>query len=108
MVTVELYKKFLLCVFSAVEVLNQNYGPQWLQLKELSKYANMDDYTEILNDIYEKYKNVKPIEFTPEMKLAFKIVLEIITYHYSQYLFGPGNFRPDIRDMLNVVVPIKN
>ncbi len=63
----------------------------------------MDDYTEVLEELYEKYKD-RGGKMAPEIRLLFMIIMSGVTFHLIQTLFGSaglGNTLQNNPNMLN-------
>jgi hypothetical protein len=101
---VKFYKNILLNIVSGVEFLNDKYDPFAFKLKDWSKQiaSDMDDYTEVLEELYEKYKD-RGGNFSPEVRLLFMILMSGVTYHLSQALFGSGGLNDTIKANPNVL-----
>ncbi|MEM0354142.1 MAG: hypothetical protein QXW79_01035 [Thermoplasmata archaeon] len=101
---VKFYKQILLNIVCGIEFLNEKYDPFAFKLKDWSKQiaTDMDDYTEVLEEIYEKYKN-KGGKMAPEIKLLFMIIVSGVTYHLSQSLFGSGGLDQTIKNNPNLI-----
>lgn len=103
---VKFYKRVLLNIVCGAEFLNEKYDPFAFKLKDWSKQVAADveddDYTEILEEIYEKYKD-KGGKFAPEIKLLFMIIMSAVTFHLSQALFGPEGLNNEIKNNPNVL-----
>lgn len=99
---VRFYKQVLLGIVCGAEFLNEKYDPFSFKLKDWSKQiaADMDDYTEVLEEIYEKYKD-KGGKFAPEIRLLFMIILSGVTFHLSQTLFGIGGLKDTLGNNTN-------
>jgi hypothetical protein len=81
---VKLYTGFLLNSVQALEFLNESYNPFDFHLKGWSEYVNLgiDDYEEVLAEIYEKWKHTgRQIE--PEIKLVLMLATSATTFHAS-------------------------
>jgi hypothetical protein len=81
---VKLYTGFLLNSVQALEFLNESYNPFDFHLKGWSEYVNLgiDDYEEVLAEIYEKWKHTgRQIE--PEIKLILMLATSATTFHAS-------------------------
>jgi len=81
---VKLYTGFLLNSVQALEFLNESYNPFDFHLKGWSEYVNLgiDDYEEVLSEIYEKWKHTgRQIE--PEIKLVLMLATSATTFHAS-------------------------
>jgi hypothetical protein len=101
---VKFYKQMLLNIICGVEFLNDKYDPFEFKLKDWSKHvaSEMDDYTEVLEEIYEKYKD-KGGKMPPEIRLLFIILMSGVTYHLSQTLFGSGGLKNTINKNPNLI-----
>ena len=101
---VRFYGRVLLNVICGIEFLNKKYNPFEFKLDDWSKQvaSDMDEYTEILEEIYEKYKDSGG-KMAPEIKLLFMIIMSGVTFHLSQTLFGPSGLESTIRDNPNVI-----
>ncbi|AQN68262.1 hypothetical protein [Saudi moumouvirus] len=101
---VKMYKQILLTIISGTEFLNEKYNPFEIKLKDWSKQVatDMDDYTEVLEEIYEKYRD-RGGKMPPEFRLLFMIILSGVTFHLSQSLFGPGGLKDAISNNPNVI-----
>lgn len=104
---VDFYKKVLLGIISGTEFLNEKYDPFRFKLKDWSKQVatDMDDYTEILEEIYEKYKSTGG-GMAPEFRLILMIVMSGVTYHISQTLFGADGLGNVMKNNPNVLQSI--
>lgn len=103
-VQVRFYKNTLLTIVCGIEFLNDKYDPFAFKLKDWSKQiaAEQDDYTEVLEELYEKYKD-KGGKMAPEIRLLFMIMMSAITFHLSQTLFGPGGMKDAIANNPNIL-----
>ena len=101
---VKLYKNILLNIICGIEFLNEKYDPFAFKLKDWSKTIamDMDDYTEVIEEIYEKYKD-KGGKMAPEIRLLFMIIMSGVTYHLSQALFGPSGMADAVKDNPNML-----
>jgi hypothetical protein len=90
---VKFYKQILLNVCCAAEFFNEKYDPYGIKLKDWSKkIANaFDDYTDVLGELYEKYKNSNQYKMTPEQQLFLKVMMDGAIHHLSQSLFRETN-----------------
>ena len=97
---VKLYSNFMMNMVTGIEFLNENYNPFEVKLSGWSDEigSNLDDFEDVLGDIFEKYKgNGKQME--PEMKLAFMLFGSAATFHAKNTLFGKfGIDQPRDRD----------
>ncbi len=101
---VKWYKRILITIVSGAEFVNEKYNPFEFKLKDWSKQvaADVDEYTEILEEIYEKYKHVGG-KMAPELKLLFMIILSGVTFHLSQTLFGSATLGNVVQNNPNII-----
>jgi hypothetical protein len=101
---VKFYRNMLLNIVCGIEFLNEKYDPFAFKLKDWSKQmaADQDDYTEVLEELYEKYKD-KGGKMPPEIRLLFMIIMSGVTFHLSQTLFGPSGMKGAIESNPNVL-----
>lgn len=101
---VKFYKNLLLNIVCGAEFLNEKYNPFQFKLKDWSKQmaADMDDYTEVLEELYEKYKD-KGGKMAPEIRLLFMIIMSGVTFHLSQALFGSGGLDKTLQNNPNIL-----
>lgn len=101
---VKFYKQVLIGVVSGAEFLNEKYNPFEFRLKDWSKQiaTDVDDYTEVLEEIYEKYKE-KGGKMPPELRLLFMIIFSGVMFHLSQALFGANGLNNTIRNNPNII-----
>lgn len=101
---VKLYKSILLNIIFGAEVINDKYNPFEIKLKDWSKQVatDMDDYTEVLEELYEKYKD-KGGKMAPEIRLLFMIIMSGVTFHLSNTLFGQGGLDDTIKKNPNLI-----
>lgn len=88
---VRFYRRLLLNIICGVEFLNDKYNPFEFKLKDWSKQisSEMDEYTEILEEIYDKYKGTGS-GMAPEIRLIVLLIMSGVTYHISQAMFSNG------------------
>jgi hypothetical protein len=103
-IQVKFYKQILLGIVSGVEFLNTKYDPFDIKLNDWSKQIAMDqdDYTEVLEELYEKYKD-RGGKMAPEIRLLFMIIMSAVTYHLSQTLFGPNGVTSMVKSNPNML-----
>jgi len=85
--SVKLYKSFLVNIIYGLEFLNDNYNPFDLELDGWGNHvsSNVQDYDEVLGEIYEKYKNTgRKIE--PELKLILALAGSAAIFHGTKVL----------------------
>lgn len=101
---VKFYKQMLLNIVCGVEFINDKYNPFEFKMKDWSKQiaGDMDDYTEVLEEIYEKYRD-KGGKMAPEIRLLFMIIMSGVTYHLSNTLFGSGGLDTTIQNNPNLL-----
>ncbi|XWV25648.1 hypothetical protein QJ856_gp0105 [Tupanvirus deep ocean] len=79
-------KNTLILNINSVEILNEYFDPLGLNLKgwtsELAKKT--DEYTEVFEKLYEKYKDQFITKLEPERELALKIIIDGTSYHIKQ------------------------
>ena len=85
---IKLYKTFLLNGISISEFLNDKYDPFDFQLSGWSEHMSVevDNYDDIFEDIYEKYRGVGR-KLEPEFKLLFMIASSAAAFHHSKSSF---------------------
>lgn len=88
---IKFYKQILLNVVCGVEFLNQKYDPFGYKLNDWGKNMadNLDDYTEVLDRLYEKYKDRVLIRLEPEEELYYRFLLSGLITHLSNSLLTP-------------------
>lgn len=91
--SVNFQKKAMMALVTGVEYLNNKFDPFDLRLDGWSEavYENQDEYTEIFEELHEKYKD--KAKMAPELKLLLTLGGSAFMFHMSQSLFknaGPG------------------
>lgn len=88
--TITFYQTVYVMYAVVLEFLNQKLYPNCLYFKNFSAYIckRMNSYETIFVDLYEKYK-LRPIEFSPEMRLVMKAVIDSIVNHLMNILNLP-------------------
>ena len=101
---VKFYKQILLNIVCGAEFVNEKYNPFEFQLKDWSKQvaSDMDDYTEVLEEIYEKYKD-RGGKMAPEIRLLFLIIMSGVTFHLTKALFGSEGLGSAIQNNPNIL-----
>lgn len=89
----KLSQGFLINAVQALEFLNTTYDPIGMDLVGFSEIVSLgvDDYNDVLEELYEKYKNYgRKIE--PEIKLVLMISASATSFHASKQLLNkiPG------------------
>ena len=85
-------------IVCGVEFMNDNYNPFDVKLQGWSEEINenVDDFDEVLGELYEKYKgDGKKME--PEIKMAFMLFGSAATFHAKNTIF---NKMPQMNDIL--------
>lgn len=95
---VELWKSFISNGVTAMEFMNDRFDPFGFKLNGWSEHVKVgiDDYDEVLGELYEKYKG-KGRKMEPEIKLLIMIVTSAATFHASKAL---GDSIPGLDDVL--------
>ena len=78
----------MLNAVTAIEFLNDRYDPFDFKLSGWSEHMNIavDDYGDVLGEIYEKYRGTgKKME--PEIKLLLMIAASGASFHASNTMF---------------------
>lgn len=106
---IKLYKNIFLNIICGCEFLNEHYNPFEFKLKDWSKTvaSDMNEYVEILEEIYEKYKHIGG-GTAPEIRLLFMIVMSGVTYHLSQTLFGSDGLGDAVKNNPNAAGKLLN
>jgi hypothetical protein len=83
----------MMAFVTGVEYLNNKFDPFDIRLDGWSEavYENQDEYTEIFEELHEKYK--EKAKMAPELKLLLTLGGSAFMFHMSQSLFksaGPG------------------
>lgn len=102
---VKFYKQVLLSIVSGAELFNDKYNPFEFKLKDWSKQvaSDMDDYTDVLGEIYEKYRSNGSSRFGPEFRLLFMIVISAVSFQISKAMFGENGLGKQISNNPNIV-----
>jgi len=101
---IKFYKNIFLGAISGIEFLNEKYDPFALKLKDWSKQiaTDMDDYTEVLEELYEKYKS-KGGKMAPEIRLIVMVITSAIMYHVGNTLFGSNGLGEVVKNNPNII-----
>lgn len=88
---ITLYKSFMLNAVSAVEFMNESYNPFDFHLHGWTEHVSLgiDDYNDVLGELYEKYKHVGR-KMEPELKLMFMLTASATAFHTSHAVLGDG------------------
>jgi len=84
-VGVRLYKGFMLNAVQCLEYMNDTFNPFDFHLHGWSEHVSLgvDDYDDVLGEIYEKYKH-SGRRLEPEIKLLIMLTSSAATFHASQ------------------------
>ena len=101
---VKFYKNVLLNIVCGAEFLNGKYNPFEFKLQDWSKQvaSDMDDYTELLEEIYEKYKD-KGGKMAPEIKLIFLLIMSGVSFHLSKSLFSEEGLTKTLKNNPSII-----
>jgi hypothetical protein len=80
-------RKILMGTSSGIEYLNKVYDPFELKLEGWSEsiYENIDDYDDVFEELYHKYKH--KVKVAPEIKLIGMFAGSALMFHFSKTLF---------------------
>ena len=95
---IELWKGFITNGVTAMEFMNERFDPFGFKLGGWSEHVKVgiDDYDEVLGELYEKYKG-KGKKVEPEIKLMIMLVTSAATFHASKSL---GDTIPGLDEVL--------
>ena len=95
---IELWKGFITNGVTAMEFMNERFDPFGFKLGGWSEHikVGVDDYDEVLGELYEKYKG-KGKKIEPEIKLMIMLVTSAATFHASKSL---GDTIPGLDEVL--------
>jgi hypothetical protein len=81
----KIFKNSLLQVVSVVEFLNDKYDPFDFHLSGWSEHMNVevDNWEDVLEEIYEKYKG-SGRKMAPEIKLLYLIIASASAFHFTK------------------------
>jgi hypothetical protein len=96
---VKFYKQILINMSCGAEFVNDKYNPFDFELKDWSRQiaTDVDDWEEILEEIYEKYQS-KGGKMAPEMKLMMMIAMSGISYHVTNKLVQSGGLNGALKN----------
>jgi hypothetical protein len=85
------YKQILTAMVTGIDFVNTKYDPFKFKLKGWGRqFQNeVDDYDEVLGELYEKYKGKTASMMGPEARLMGMVLWSGVTFHITQYL-GPN------------------
>lgn len=92
-------RKMLMAFTSGVEFLNDKFDPLDIRLDGWSESVmeNIEDYDDVFEELYEKYKN--KIKMAPELQLLWLMGSSAFMFHLTNSLFGSNN-RGIVKEML--------
>jgi len=96
---VELAKDGLVWTCTAIEFMNEKFDPFSINLKGWSDHVKLskDNYTDVFNELYEKYKGSgRKIE--PEVKLLLMLGASAATFHVSRSLAKSAGLESILKD----------
>lgn len=98
---IKLQRKGLMTVVSILEYLNTSYNPFDLYLDGWTEsvFENLDDYDDVFEELYEKYKT--NVEVSPEIKLLGMVGGSALMFHFTKALFNKSNDVPNFNDVMN-------
>jgi len=104
---VKFYKQIMMGVVSGAEFLNAKYDPFDVELNGWSKQvgADQDDYTEVLEELYEKYKD-KGGKMAPEVRLLFMIIMSGVSFHLTKKMIDDTDVTGMVRKNPNIVADL--
>lgn len=87
--SVKFYKQLLVGGVGWIESTNENYNPFDFSLEGWAEnvQADIDDYNEIVEELYEKYKGLGP-NSPPEVRLLIQLTMSAIMFNASKKIFG--------------------
>lgn len=93
---VRLSRQGLTLISSLIEFGNTKYDPLGIELNGWSESvnANIDDYDEVFEELYEKYHT--SVSVSPEIKLLLMITGSAISFHVTKKMLGGGASSADI------------
>lgn len=99
--SIRLARQGLTLITSLIETANNKYDPLSVDLNGWSEsvHANIEDYDEVFEELYEKYNT--SISMSPEIKLLLMISGSALSFHISKKMLGGGMSGPDIMDTLS-------
>jgi hypothetical protein len=85
--SVKFQKKMLMACITGIEFLNGKFDPFDIKLDGWSEsvHENVDDYSEVLEELHEKYKD--RASMAPELKLLFMIGGSGFMFHLTNTMF---------------------
>jgi hypothetical protein len=95
---VKVARKMLLAISTGVEFLNTKFDPFNIKLEGWSEsiHENINDYDEVFEELYEKYKS--NTKMAPELRLLFMVGGSAFMFHLTNSMFK--NSLPGMGDIL--------
>ena len=99
--SIRLSRQGLILISSLIETGNTKYDPFGVDLNGWSETinANIEDYDEVFEELYEKYHH--SISMSPEIKLLLMVTGSAISFHITKKMLGGGMSAPDIMNSLS-------
>lgn len=99
--SIRLSRQGLMLISSLIETGNTKYDPFGVDLNGWSETinANIEDYDEVFEELYEKYHH--SISMSPEIKLLLMVTGSAISFHITKKMLGGGMSAPDIMSSLS-------
>jgi hypothetical protein len=107
--SVKWQRKILMMASTGIEYLNKSYDPFDIKLDGWSEsiYENINDYDEVFEELYHKYKN--KVKVAPEIKLIGMVAGSALMFHFSKTLFSKASDQvPGFEDVMRDNPEIKN
>lgn len=89
--SIKTQRKILMGAATGLEYLNRRYDPFDIQLDGWSEsvYENINDYDEVFEELYHKYK--RKVKVAPEIKLLGMFAGSALMFHFSKTLFSKAS-----------------
>jgi hypothetical protein len=99
--SIRLSRQGLTFISSLMETGNNRFDPFGVDLEGWSESvnANIEDYDEVFEELYEKYQD--KVSMSPEIKLLLMITGSAMSFHISKKMFGGGFETPDIMNTVS-------
>jgi len=83
------YERIFFALCFGLEFANNKFDPIGIDIDGWGKsiYANQDEFSELIEELYDKYKG-KGAEQPIEVRFLVAIIFSIITFHFSKQLLG--------------------
>ena len=85
--SIKFSRKILMAIISGIEFLNGRFDPFDIKLEGWSEsiYENLQEYDEVFEELYEKYKS--KIKMAPELRLIMMVGGSAFMFHLTNTLF---------------------